>query len=172
MDDKDVASEEALKLYEKVRKISSEDVSLVTVRDHSQNTLNLAITTKNEVVEMKMNLENIPIPDMIHLHKKTRDIIYTDMLKATLKLSRLQSSKRKIENQLRQEKVQNRAHQVQIKNLQTYLLVAETQEDEGSGIQKLLNEKENVIQLLKKKLNISSTQLIQASKLIELEKEK
>ena len=72
-----------------VRKISSKDVSLVTVRDHSQKTLNFSIATKNKVAEIKMSLENIPIPDMIHLHKKTGDIIFTDMLKATLKLSRL-----------------------------------------------------------------------------------
>ena len=88
-DDKDIASEEALKLYAEVRKISSKDVSLVTVRDHSQKTLNFSIETKNKVAEMKMSLENICIPGMIHLHKQTGDIIFTDMLKATLKLSRL-----------------------------------------------------------------------------------
>ena len=37
---------------------------------------------------------------------------------------------------------------------------------------KLLNKKENVIHLLKKKLKILATQLIQASQLVELEKEK
>ena len=85
-DDKDVALEEALKLYAKVRKISNKDVSLVSVKDRSQNTLNLAIEKKNKVDKMKMIPENIPIPDMIHLHKQTRDIIYTDLLKATLKV--------------------------------------------------------------------------------------
>ena len=34
-DDKDAASEEDLKLYVEVRKFSSQDVSLATVRDHS-----------------------------------------------------------------------------------------------------------------------------------------
>ena len=93
-----MASDEALKLYAEVKKNSSKDVSLVTVKDHSQNTLNLEIETKNKVVEMKMSLDNIPILDMIHLHKQTEDIIYTDMLKEILKVSMLQSSKRKIEN--------------------------------------------------------------------------
>ena len=83
---KDIPSKESLKLYLEVRKISSQDVSLITVRDYSQNTLNLALTTKNRVVEMKMDFKNIPIPDMIHLYKKTWDILFADLLKDTLKL--------------------------------------------------------------------------------------
>ena len=101
-----MALDESLKLYAEVTKISSKDVSLVTIRDHNQDTFNLEIETKNKVAEMKMILENIPIPDMIHLHKQTRDIIYTDLLKETLKVSRLQYSKSKIENHIRQEKVE------------------------------------------------------------------
>ena len=62
----------------------------VTIRDHTQNTLNLEITTKNKVAEMRMNLENIPTPDMIHFHKHDGEVIYSDLLKATLKVSRLQ----------------------------------------------------------------------------------
>ena len=53
--------------------------------------------------------------------------------------------------------MENESHESQIKKLQTYLLDAESQEDKGEGIQKLLNEKENAIQLLKKKLKIPST---------------
>ena len=75
---------EKLKLYDEVRKLSSQDVSLVTVRDQTKNTLNLAVTTGNKVAEMRMNLKNIPTTDMIHLHRETGDMIYTNLLKATL----------------------------------------------------------------------------------------
>ena len=88
---KDITSEETLKLYSEVRKISNQDVSLVSVRDYSQNTLNLDLATKNRVTEMKMELENIPILDMVHLHKQTGDIFFTDLLKATLGLSKLKT---------------------------------------------------------------------------------
>ena len=93
-----MAIDEALNLYVDVREISSKYVSLVTFRDHTENTLNLVVEAKNKVVEMKMSLEIIPIPDMIHLHKQTGDIIYTDILNETLKVSRMQSRKSKIEN--------------------------------------------------------------------------
>ena len=75
---KDISSEESLKLYSEVRKSSTQDVSIIVVRDYSQNTLNLALATKNTVAKMKMDLENILVLDMIHLHKKTWDILFTD----------------------------------------------------------------------------------------------
>ena len=86
-DDKEVATNESLKLYEDARKLSSKDVSYVTIRAQTQNTLNLEIETKNKVVEMRMNIENIPTPDMIYFHKHTGEVIYDDLLKATLKVS-------------------------------------------------------------------------------------
>ena len=155
-----------MKLYAEVRKLSNHDTSLVTVRGHAKNTLNLAVTTRNKVVEMRMNLKNIPATDVIHLHRETGDIIYIDLLKATLQVSKLQSSKKIVEDLLRKEKVENKSHQTQIKKVQVELLVA----DKGVVAQKLLNEKESAIQLLKKKLKIPSTWLIQTSKLTEFEK--
>ena len=59
---------------------------------------------------------------MIHLHKQTGEALYSDLLKATLKVSRLQSTKSKIENWLRKERVENKAHLQQIKNIQGDML--------------------------------------------------
>ena len=117
----------------------------------------MEVTTWNKVVEMRIKLKNIPTIDMIHLHRETCDIIYTDFLKETLQVSKLQSSKKRVEDLLRKEKVENKSYQTQIKKLQVELLVVDSQADKGAATQKLLNEKENVIQLLKKKLNIPST---------------
>ena len=126
------ASKEALELYNEVRKLSSQDVSLVIVRDQDKNTLNLVVTTWNKVVEMRMNLKNIPTTDMIHLQREIGDIIYTDLLKETWQVSKLQSSKKRVEYLLRKEKVENKSHQTQIKKLQVELLVADIQDDKGA----------------------------------------
>ena len=67
---KEITKNESLKLYEDVRKYCSKEVSMVSVRDHKKNTLNLAIASRNKVAEMKINLDDIPVPNMIHLHKK------------------------------------------------------------------------------------------------------
>ena len=82
----------------------------MVVRDHAKNSLNLIVTTGNKVAEMRMKLKNIPTTDMIHIHRETSDIIYTDLLKSTLQVSKLQSSKRKVEDLLRKEKLENKSH--------------------------------------------------------------
>ena len=85
--DRETSLDEYLKLYAYVRNISSKDIYLVTVTDHAKNTLKLPVATKNKIVEMRLNLENIPVPNMIHLHKQTWDVIYNNLLKYTLKVS-------------------------------------------------------------------------------------
>ena len=56
-------------------------------------------------------------------------------------MSKLQSSKKRVEDLLRKEKVENKSHQTQIKKLQVELLVADSQADKGDSKQKLLKEK-------------------------------
>ena len=141
-----MTSQRSLKLYFEVRKIYNQYVYLVSVKDYIQNTMNLALPSKNTVAEVKMNLDDIPILDMIDLHNNTWDILFNHLLKFTLALSKLHILKGKIENQLRQEKVENKAHQTQIKKLQTELLATVGQSDKGVVcIQRLLDEKEKEI---------------------------
>ena len=66
---KDMTSEETLKLYAEVINISSQYMSLIVVRDQACNTLNLQLGTNNKVSKMKMDPKDIPLLDMIHLHK-------------------------------------------------------------------------------------------------------
>ena len=72
--------------------------------------MNIAMATRNNITKIKLNLKEIPISDMIHLHKQTREFIYTYLIMATLNLSKLQSTVPNIGNQLRQEKVENKVH--------------------------------------------------------------
>ena len=109
---------------------------------------------------------------MIHLHKHTGEVIDSDLLKATLKASKLHSTQTKIENWIGKEKVENKVHQQHIKKLQGNLLAIDNEANKGEFTQKILAEKENTIQLIKKKFKIPTTQLIQYFELIELEKEK
>ena len=106
---------------------------------------------------MRLNLENILVPNMIHLHQYTGDVIYSNLLKSTLKVSKLQSTKNKIQNQLRHERVENKAYQRQIKNLQGDLLAIDNEANKGEVTQKIVADKENTIQPLKKKLKIPAT---------------
>ena len=84
---------------------------MVTVKDHVRNTLNLVVASHDRVSEMRINLQNIPVLDKIHLHKQTIEVIYIDLLKSTLKVSKLQATVVRLENQLKQEKIENKYHQ-------------------------------------------------------------
>ena len=75
---------------------------------------------------MEFRLEKINVPDTIQLHRKTGNLLYSDLLKASLKITNLQSVIDQLENQLRQEKVENKASSVQINNLQTDLITSGT----------------------------------------------
>ena len=126
----------------------------------------------NKVARLKVYPKKVPKIDVIHLHREIGDIIYTDFLQDTLQISKLQSNKKRVEDLLQKEKVENRAHQAQIKKLQVDLLVDDIHEDKGASTQKLLKEKQSAIQLLKRKLDILATWLIQTSEFTEIEKEK
>ena len=62
-----------------------------------------------------------------------------------MKVSKLQSSKTNIENQSRQERVENKAHQQQIKKLQGYLLTVDSETNKAEDTEKILVEKESTI---------------------------
>ena len=47
--DREIPLKESSKLYSKVRNISSKEVSLVTVKDHTRSTFNLVVSTKNRI---------------------------------------------------------------------------------------------------------------------------
>ena len=68
----------------------------MTAIKHAKNTLNLEVVTKNGIAKMILNQKDNPVPDMSHLHKKTGEVIYSDLLKDTLKVSNLQSTETKI----------------------------------------------------------------------------
>jgi hypothetical protein len=76
-------------------------------------------------------------------------LLYSDYLSLNLKNSKMTSLVAKLEGQLRQEKATNKAWQTQIKRL----------ESEGpQGLKSLLDEKDKIIQSLKKKLKMHATE--------------
>ena len=111
-----------MKLYEQVKQFPKPDVTLKTARDHVKDTLSLAMTVGNKVSEVKVNLENIPTTDVIQLKKETSDILNTRLLKATIQMSKMETNKKKTQDLLRKEKVENKALRIKIKKLQDDLL--------------------------------------------------
>ena len=87
-------------------------------------------------------------------------------------MAKLESSKTMTQDLLRKVRVEDKALKFQFQKLQDESVKVDGQADEGALAQKLLDEKENEIQVLKKKLKIPSTQLIYTSELTDFEKER
>ena len=121
---------------------------------------------------MEVRLDKIIVPDKIQLHKQTRDIIYSDLLQAMMRVNKLQILVDKLEVQLKHEKVENKANAIQIKKLQTDVISSGKERGNIQVIKILLEEKDNALQVLKKRLKIPSTEHVQSSELLALQEEK
>ena len=128
--------------------------------------------TGDKVVELKVDLKRVPENNIINLHQGIIEFLSTNVLQAALQGSKLTAGKKRVEEMLWKERLENKAHQTQIRKLQIDLSIADTPGDKGTATQRILKEKEGMIQLLKKKLEIPSTRLIQTAELTKIEKVK
>ena len=117
---------------------------------------------------MKVRLDKIIVPNKIQLHKQTGDIIYSDLLHAMVKINKLQVLVDKLEVQLKYEKVENKANSIEIKKLQADIVSSGDETGNTQAIRRLLEEKDNALQVLKKRLKIPSSEHVQSSELLAL----
>ena len=117
--DKEMQSlEETKNMLPRVRKLINQKTSLISTRDAERNTLKFVVVRDKKVSEIEVKLDKISVLDKIQLHKQIGDVIYYDLLHATVEVTRLQSLVDKMEIQLKHEKVENKANLIQIKKLQ------------------------------------------------------
>jgi len=121
---------------------------------------------------MEVKLDKISVLDKIQLHKQNGDVIYSDLLHAIMKINKLQSLVDKMEVQLKHERVENKANLIQIKNLQGDVVSLGTEQGNMQATKKLLEEKDNTIQVLKKKLKVPNAEHVHTLKLFKLQEEK
>ena len=113
-------------------------------------------------------MDQINVPEKIHFHKKTSEVLYFDLLQSTLNTKKLQTRVEKLEEQLKKEKAMSKAWKTQVKKLEEDLLEKGIQLGTKNPIKKLLEEKDKTIQSLKKKLKIPITDHHQTEELLVL----
>ena len=155
-----------------VRELVKSNVSLHTARDASDSSFKIAVTQDDQVSEIKIDLNQISVPDLVLLHKQSTDILYINVLNLALMNSKLQGKNEKLEARLKQEQAANAANQKQMKILETDLVASETDPQDVKVTQKLLDEKNKIIQDLKKKLQVPATHITQTNELAEVRSER
>ena len=103
------------------------------------------MVSDKKVSKIEVRLDKISVPDKIQLHKQTRDIIYSDLLHAMVRINKLQTLVDKLEVQLKHEKVENKANFIQIKKLQEDIISSRNELGSTQAIRKLLEEKYNAL---------------------------
>lgn len=103
--------------------MSKDKDSFVTIKDTQKNVSNIAVVDQNNVSDMRITLDQLNVPDNIHFHNQTNEIIHTNLLQSTLNISRLETRVAKLEGQLKQKKVTNKACQVHVKSLESNIMV-------------------------------------------------
>ena len=89
-----------------------------------------------------------------------------------IKINKLQVLVDKLEVQLKHEKVENKANSIQIKKLQADVVKSGDEIGNTQAIRRILEEKYNALQVLKKKLKIPSSEHVQSSELLALQEGK
>ena len=72
---------ETVRLYDEIRQLPRPSVTLKAVRNHTTDTLRLAMSMGNKVSEVRVNLGLVPTPDIINLNREPRDILNTRLLR-------------------------------------------------------------------------------------------
>ena len=160
--------EETRSLLPKVRNLNNLKTSLVSARDTERNTFKLAMVSDKKVTEMELRLDKISVPDKIQLQKQTSDIIYSDLLQAMMRINKLQFLVDKLEIQLKHERVENKANTIHIKKLQEDIISSGNERDNTQDVRRMLEEKDNALQVLKKRLKIPGSEHVQSSELLAL----
>ena len=89
-----------------------------------------------------------------------------------MKINKLQALVVKMEVQLKHDKVENKANLIQIKKLQADVISLGSEAGNAQATKKILEEKDNTIQVLKKRLNIPNSEHAQSPELFALQEEK
>ena len=126
------------------------------------------MVSDKKVAKMEVILDKISVPDKIQLPKQIGDIIYSYLLHAMVKINKLQVLVDKLEVQLKHEKVENKANSIQIKKLIADIVSSGDETGNTQAIRRLLEEKDNALQVLKKKLKIPSSEHVQSIKFVGL----
>ena len=99
-------------------------------------------------------------------------MIYIELLKMTVEHTKVTNKLKKLEARMKQEQTTSKTHLKQIKRIETELVNAEVRPEDTNAIQKILDEKNELIRELKEKLRIPVTQVIQTQEFAEKEDEK
>lgn len=100
-----------------------EKTSLMIVRDAIIGSLSLALSDEHKVYELRIDMNQLSVPDKIWFHKQTSEVLYVDLAKETLAHNKSRTKISMLEAQLAQEKAQSKSWSTQFVVLQREIVM-------------------------------------------------
>ena len=113
--------EENQKLMTEARKFAPEKASLITVKEPIGDSLNIVVVDQNKVVEFQIRMDKVNVPDKIHFHKQSSEVLYSKILHSSLATNKLEIKVAKLEEKLRKERALSKGWQTQVKKIRNRL---------------------------------------------------
>ena len=152
-------------LMQQIKRTMPIKSTLLAVWESEGNVFRIATIDPTGVSQVKLQMDQVGIPDKVNFHKQASEILYLDLLKSYL-------SKIKLEEQIKREKVASKGWKTQAKKLEDDLINSGSTTTDKKTNKKLLDENDKLIESLQKKLKGTPAEHPQTEEIIVIQAEK
>ena len=89
---------------QEIRKIVPGKIPLLVVREANKNVFRITTNDKEGVSQVRIQMDQVRLPDKINFHKKASEILYYDLLKSYMSKTKLEEKVIKLEEKIKGEK--------------------------------------------------------------------
>ena len=107
---------------QEIRKTIIGKSPLLAVREADKNVFRIATNDKEVVSQVRIQMDQVGLPDKINFHKQASKILSSDLLKSYLSKTKLEEKVIKLEEQIKREKVASKGWKTQVKKLDVDLV--------------------------------------------------
>ena len=143
----------------------------MAVRESEGNVFRIATTDATGVSQVKIQMDQVGIPDKMNFHKQASEILYSDLLKSYLSKIKLEERVSKMEEQIKREKETSKGWKTQAKKLESDLISSGSTPTNKKANKRLLDEKDKLIESLQKKLKGTPTEHPQTVEIVVIQVE-
>ena len=116
--------EENFTLMQQIRRTVPSKSTLLAVREAEGNVFRIATSDVTGVSQVKLQMDQVGIPDKVNFHRQASEILYSDLLKSYLSKIKLEEKVGKMEEQIKREKAASKGWKTQAKKLENDLISA------------------------------------------------
>ena len=144
----------------------------MAVREVQGNVFRIATSDVTGVSQVKLQMDQVGIPDKIIFYKQPSKVLYSDLLSSYLSKIKLEEKVIKLEEQIKRERVASKGWKTQAKKLEVDLVNLSSVPAEKKTNKKLIEEKDKLIESLQKKLKGIPSNHPQTEEIIVIQAEK